>query len=208
MKVDVLNISGEKTGRTVELADAIYAIEPNDHVLYLDSKRYQINQRQGTSKAKNRNEIKGSTRKIRKQKGGGGARAGSIKNPLFHGGGRIHGPQPRTYDLKLNQKTTVLARKSALSYKVKENNIIVVENFDWDVPKTKSAIELFKALNVIGGKSLVLLDTRKDNVVKSLRNLPKTQVCLGSDVNTYHLLNSNKVVMMEGAVDLLNKILN
>ena len=160
MKLEVLNIKGEKTGRSVQLADEIFGFEPNDHVLYLDVKRYQINQRQGTSKAKERNELKGSTRKLRKQKGGGGARISSIKSPLLRGGGRIFGPRPRTYDIKLNQKEKIIARKSALSHKSKENKIIVVENFNLETPKTKDYISILNALNLGNEKSLLVLRKR------------------------------------------------
>src|ERR1039458_8870515 len=162
MELEVLNIKGEKTGRSVQLADEIFGVEPNDHVLYLDVKRYLINQRQGTHKSKQRNEVSGSTRKLRKQKGGGGARIGSIKSPILRGGGRIFGPIPRTYDIKLNQKEKVIARKSALSYKAKENRIVVLEDFDFEEPKTKQYTSILSALNLSNEKTLLVLGSRKD----------------------------------------------
>ena len=205
MKLEVVNSKGEKTGRKVELSDDIFGIEPNDHVIYLDVKRYLNNQRQGTHKAKQRNEIHGSTRKIRKQKGGGGARAGSIKNPLFRHGGRIFGPQPRDYTTKLNKKVKILARKSALAYKAKENKIIIVEDFDFEQPKTKSYLDVLKALELNGQKTLLLLNESKENVVKSARNLPNTEVNLAHSINTYNILNATTLLVMEGSIGSLNE---
>ncbi len=205
MKLEVVNSKGEKTGRKVELSDDIFGIEPNDHVIYLDVKRYLNNQRQGTHKAKQRNEIHGSTRKIRKQKGGGGARAGSIKNPLFRHGGRIFGPQPRDYTTKLNKKVKILARKSALAYKAKENKIIIVEDFDFEQPRTKSYIDLLKALELNGTKTLLLLNENRENVIKSARNLPDTEVNLANSINTYNILHATTLLVMEGSIGSLNE---
>jgi large subunit ribosomal protein L4 len=207
MNLEVLNIKGEKTGRSVQLADEIFAIEPNDHVLYLDVKRYQINQRQGTHKAKERNELKGSTRKLRKQKGGGGARIGDIKSPLLRGGGRIFGPRPRNYDIKLNQKEKVIARKSALSYKSKENKIIVVENFDLAAPKTKDYVSILAALNLGSEKSLLVLQSRQENIMRSARNIEGAHVVLSSDLNSYNIMYNNTVVLTEDAVKSINDTL-
>lgn len=207
MKLDVLNTKGEKTGRSVELPDSIYGIEPNDHVIYLDVKRFMNNQRQGTAKAKQRNEISGSTRKLRKQKGGGGARVGSIKNPTFRGGGRIHGPQPRDYEIKLNKKVKLLARRSALSYKAKANNIYVVEDFNYETPKTKDFVSLLSALTIGTSKVLFLAGENNENVVKSARNLQNTLVSSSSSVSTYSLMNASALLMTESAVNTLNEIL-
>ncbi len=207
MKLDVLNTKGEKTGRSIELPDSIYGIEPNDHVIYLDVKRFMNSQRQGTHKAKQRNEIHGSTRKLRKQKGGGGARAGSIKNPQFRGGGRIHGPQPRDYDIKLNKKVKLLARKSALAYKAKDNNIYVVEDFNYEVPKTQDFVSVLKALNIGSNKVLFLAGENNENVIKSARNLPNTLVSASSSVSTYSLMNAKALLMTESAANTLNEIL-
>ena len=205
MELEVVNINGEKTGRTVTLSDEIFGIEPNDHVIYLDVKRYQINQRQGTHKAKERHEISGSTKKLRKQKGGGGARIGGIKSPLLRGGGRIFGPRPRTYDLKLNKKVKTLARRSALSYKVKENALIVVENFDMATPRTKDYINILNALNVYNKRSLLVLEDRKDNVLLSIRNLPQAYVTLSRDLNTYSVIHANALIIEEAALNSLNE---
>jgi large subunit ribosomal protein L4 len=207
MKLEVLNIKGEKTGRSVQLADEIFGIEPNDHVLYLDVKRYQINQRQGTHKAKERNELKGSTRKLRKQKGGGGARIGDIKSPLLRGGGRIFGPRPRNYDIKLNQKEKVIARKSALSYKAKENKVIVVENFDLETPKTKDYISILGALNISAEKSLMVLQNRQENIIRSARNIEGASVVISSDLNSYNIMYNSTLVLTEDAVTSINDTL-
>ena len=203
MKLDVLNIKGENTGRSVELADDIFNIEPNDHVIYLDVKRYLINQRQGTHKAKERNEIAGSTRKLRKQKGGGGARIGGIKSPLLRGGGRIFGPRPRTYDLKLNKKVRVLARKSALSYKLKENSLFIIEDFTLDAPKTKTFVSILNALKLDNKKSMLVVNDKQDNIIKSARNLKNSNVVSANDVNTYNLMNANAVMLTESVVNTL-----
>ena len=207
MKLEVLNIKGEKTGRSVQLADEIFGVEPNDHVLYLDVKRYQINQRQGTHKAKERNELKGSTRKLRKQKGGGGARIGDIKSPLLRGGGRIFGPRPRNYDIKLNQKEKVIARKSALSYKAKENKVIVVENFDLDAPKTKDYVSILGALNIGTEKSLMVLQNRQENIIRSARNIEGASVVISSDLNSYNIMYNSTLVLTEDAVKSINDTL-
>jgi large subunit ribosomal protein L4 len=207
MKLDVLNTKGEKTGRSIELPDAIYGIEPNDHVIYLDVKRFMINQRQGTSKAKNRNEVHGSTRKLRKQKGGGGARVGSIKSGVFRGGGRIHGPQPRDYDIKLNKKVKMLARRSALAYKAKANGIYVVEDFTYETPKTKDFVAMLNSLNIGTSKVLFLAGDNNENVVKSARNLQNTLVSSSSSVSTYSLMNANALLLTESAINTLNQIL-
>jgi large subunit ribosomal protein L4 len=207
MELEVLNIKGEKTGRSVQLADEIFGIEPNDHVLYLDVKRYLINQRQGTHKSKERNEVAGSTKKLRKQKGGGGARIGAITSPVLRGGGRIFGPRPRTYDLKLNKKVKAIARKSALSYKVKENKIVVVENFDMEQPKTKEYINILNALNLSNEKTLLVLQNRQENVVRSARNLPNVSIVTSGDLSTYHVMHASTVLMVEDAVNSLNETL-
>ena len=200
MKVEVIDINGKKTGRKVELSDAIFAIEPNKHAVYLDVKQFLANQRQGTHKAKERAEIKGSTRKIKKQKGTGTARAGSIKSPVFRGGGRIFGPRPRSYSFKLNKGLKRLARQSALSIKAKDNNIVVVENFEFDAPKTKNFTNVLKALELDNKKSLFVLDGTNNNVYLSSRNLKGINVVNASRLSTYHMLNANKIVLTEGSI--------
>jgi len=207
MELVVLKHNGEDTGRKVTLSDDIFAIEPNDHAIYLDVKQYLANQRQGTHKSKERAEIAGSTRKIKKQKGTGGARAGSIKSPVFRGGGRIFGPRPRNYSFKLNKKLKQLARKSALSYKAQENNVSVLENLSFDAPKTKDFISLLSSLSLTDKKSLVILPEGNKNVYLSSRNLPKTRVVTVDDVNTYEVLHADVVVFCEGAVSKLENIL-
>jgi len=207
MELEVLNIRGEKTGRSVQLADEVFGVEPNDHVLYLDVKRYLINQRQGTHKAKERNEIKGSTRKLRKQKGGGGARIGAITSPVLRGGGRIFGPRPRTYDLKLNKKVKEVARRSALAYKAKENKIVVLENFDLDSPKTKEYLSIMGALNLGNEKTLLVLQTKQENIIRSARNLPNASVMLSKDINTHDVMYASTLVLIEDAVNSLNETL-
>ncbi len=201
MKVSIVDINGKDTGRKVELSKAVYGIEPNNHAVYLDVKQFLANQRQGTHKAKERAEIAGSTRKIKKQKGTGTARAGSIKSPVFRGGGRVFGPRPRNYSFKLNKNLKRLARKSALSIQAKENNIIVVEDFSFDAPKTKNFTNVLKALGVDNQKSLVVLSKGDKNVYLSSRNLPKSKTLVSSEVNTYELLNANKIVLFEGALE-------
>ena len=207
MEVNVLNIQGQETGRKAVLNDAIYAIEPNDHVLYLDVKQYLANQRQGTAKSKERSEVSGSTRKLGRQKGGGGARRGDINSPVLVGGGRAFGPKPRDYRSKLNLKTKVLARKSALSYKVQENGIIVVEDFAFDAPKTKDFINLTKNLKIEGKKVLVVLPTENKNVYLSARNLKKAEVMGAAMINAYKVMNADVVVMCETSLQTIDESL-
>lgn len=201
MEVKVLNISGKETGRTVNLSDSVFAIEPNKHAVYLDVKQYLANQRQGTHKAKERAEVTGSTRKIKKQKGTGTARAGSIKNPLFKGGGTIFGPRPRSYSFKLNKSLKRLARKSVLTAKVKEGNLIVLENFEFDTPSTKGFINVLKALGLENKKSLFVLGDSNKNVYLSSRNLKGSAVVTSSELNTYGILNANSLILMESSLE-------
>ncbi len=208
MELAVINHKGEDTGRKVSLSDEIFAIDPNDHAIYLDVKQYLANQRQGTHKSKERNEIAGSTRKIKKQKGTGSARAGSIKSPLFRGGGRVFGPQPRDYSFKLNKKVKQLARKSALSYKVKDNSLMVVEDLSFDSIKTKSFLSLLSGLSLTDKKTILVLPEENKNVYLSSRNLPKSKVVTVNDVNTYQLLNADHLVICEGSVSKLETILS
>lgn len=207
MELAVLKHNGEETGRKVTLSDDIFAIEPNDHAIYLDVKQYLANQRQGTHKSKERNEVAGSTKKIKKQKGTGGARAGSLKSPLFRGGGRVFGPKPRDYSFKLNKKLKQLARKSALSYKVKENSLIVLENVSFDTPKTKNYAALLNGLSLADKKTLLVLPEVNKNVVLSSRNLPKAKVITVDGVNTYEVLNADNLVLCEGSVSMLETLL-
>lgn len=207
MELAVLKYNGEDTGRKVNLSDDIFAIEPNDHAIYLDVKQYLANQRQGTHKAKQRNEIAGSTKKIKKQKGTGGARAGSIKSPLFRGGGRVFGPVPRDYSFKLNKKLKQLARKSALSYKAKENSVLVLENFSFEAPKTKSYIAMLNGLSLSDKKTLLVLPEINKNVYLSSRNLKKSKVMTVENINTYELLNADNLVLCEGSVSMLETLL-
>ena len=201
MKVEVVDINGKKTGRKVELSDAIFAIEPNKHAVYLDVKQYLANQRQGTHKAKERADIKGSTRKIKKQKGTGTARAGSIKSPIFRGGGRVFGPRPRNYGFKLNKTVKRLARKSALSIQAKENNIIVVEDFNFEAPKTKNFTAVLNALGLENKKSILVLAESNNNVYLSSRNLKGTKTVTNTGLSTYELLNANKVILLESSLE-------
>ncbi|SDP03265.1 LSU ribosomal protein L4P [Mucilaginibacter sp. OK268] len=208
MEVNVLNVSGKETGAKVQLPESVFGIEPNDHAIYLDVKQYLANQRQGTHKAKQRNEIAGSTRKLYKQKGTGGARAGSVKSPLFNGGGRVFGPQPRDYSFKLNKKLKSLARKSALSYKAKDNNILVLEDFSFDSIKTKNYIKMEADLNVTNDKTLlVVAGAENNNVYLSSRNLKKTKVISVEQLNTYDVLNAGKLLLTTGAVKTLEEAL-
>ncbi|MBX7052044.1 MAG: 50S ribosomal protein L4 [Flavobacteriales bacterium] len=207
MKLEVLNTSGQKTGKTVTLDDTVFAIEPNDHAIYLDVKRYLAAQRTGTHKTKHRGEIHGSTRKLHRQKGTGGSRKGSIKNPLFRQGGSIFGPRPRNYDIKVNKSTQRLARKSALSYKAKENGIMVLDAIAIDKPKTKDFAGLLKNLNLVGKKTLVLIPERNDNVFLSSRNLEKANVQIASLVNTYDIMNSHNVVFVGNAHEMVTELL-
>ncbi|MEB2775636.1 50S ribosomal protein L4 [Algoriphagus sp. D3-2-R+10] len=208
MELAVINQKGEDTGRKISLSDEIFAIEPNDHAIYLDVKQYLANQRQGTHKSKERNEIAGSTRKIKKQKGTGSARAGSIKSPLFRGGGRVFGPQPRDYSFKLNKKVKQLARKSALTYKVKDNSLSVLESISFDSPKTKSYMALLNGLSLGDKKTLLVLPEENINVFLSSRNLPKAKVVTVNDVNTYQVLNADHLVICEGSISKLETILS
>lgn len=207
MEVSVLNINGQETGRKVALNDAIFGIEPNDHVLYLDVKQFLANQRQGTAKAKERSEVSGSTRKLGRQKGGGGARRGDINSPVLVGGGRVFGPKPRDYRQKLNKKVNILARKSALSYQAKENGIIVVEDFTFEAPKTKDFLNIVKNLKVDGKKVLVVLPAEDKNVYLSARNLKEAQVMGAANINTYKILNADAVIIAESSLETIDKIL-
>ena len=201
MKVAVLDINGKDTGRKVELSKDVYAIEPNNHAVYLDVKQYLANQRQGTHKAKERAEITGSTRKIKKQKGTGTARAGSIKSGVFKGGGRMFGPRPRNYGFKLNKGLKRLARKSALSLKANDNSIIVLEDFNFESPKTKAFTSILKALEIENKKSLFVLGALNNNVYLSSRNLKTSEVVSNSELNTYKIMNANKIVLTESALE-------
>ena len=208
MEVSVLNINGQETGRKVVLNDAIFAVEPNDHVLYLDVKQYLANQRQGTAKAKERSEVSGSTRKLGRQKGGGGARRGDINSPVLVGGGRVFGPKPRDYRFKLNKKVKALARRSALSYKAIENAVVVVEDFTMDAPKTKDFVNITKNLKVEGKKILLLLPEVNKNVYLSARNLQRTEVMTATQLNSYKVLNADVVVFTENSLEAINAVLN
>ncbi|TNJ43760.1 50S ribosomal protein L4 [Tamlana fucoidanivorans] len=201
MKVAVLDINGKDTGRQAELSSDVFAIEPNNHAVYLDVKQYLANQRQGTHKSKERGEIAGSTRKIKKQKGTGTARAGSIKSGVFKGGGRMFGPRPRNYSFKLNKNLKRLARKSALSIKAGEQSITVLEDFNFDAPKTKNFTAILKALELDNKKSLFVLGGSNNNVYLSSRNLKGSEVITASELNTYKILNANQVVLLEGALE-------
>ncbi|OJV38619.1 MAG: 50S ribosomal protein L4 [Bacteroidales bacterium 36-12] len=206
MEVSVYNIKGEDTGKKIALSDSVFGIEPNDHAIYLDVKQYLANQRQGTHKTKGRSEVAGSTRKLGRQKGGGGARPGDIKSPVRVGGGRIFGPTPRDYSFKLNKKLKQLARKSALSYKAKNNLITVVDQLDFAAPKTKEMIALTQSLKLDDKKSLFILANGNKNVYLSARNLPKVQVVTASELNTYIVLNSNALVLTEESVAAIEQI--
>ena len=205
MEISVLNIKGEDTGRKVVLNDNIYAIEPNDHAIYLDVKLYLANQRQGTAKSKERSEVSGSTRKLGRQKGGGGARRGDINSPVLVGGGRVFGPKPRDYGFKLNKKLRLLARKSALAYKVQENAIIVVEDFNFDAPKTKSMVEIIKNLKVEGKKSLCVLPGANKVVYLSARNIERVNVMPAEALNTYKVLDAQVMVVTEDALNVIER---
>ena len=201
MEVKVLDVNGKETGRKVQLSDSVFAIEPNNHAVYLDVKQYLANQRQGTHKAKERAEVAGSTRKIKKQKGTGTARAGSAKNPLFKGGGTVFGPRPRSYSFKLNKSLKRLARKSAFSIKAKEENLVVVEDFNFETPNTKNFINVLKALGLDNKKSLFVLGESNKNVYLSSRNLKGASVITTSELSTYGILNTNKLVLMESSLE-------
>jgi large subunit ribosomal protein L4 len=208
MKVAVLDIHGKDTGRKVELSKAVFEIAPNDHAVYLDVKQYLAHQRQGTHKAKERAEIAGSTRKIKKQKGTGTARAGSIKNPLFRGGGRVFGPRTRSYEQKLNKNVKRIARRSALSIKAKENSVLVVEDFSFDTPKTASFQAVLKALGIENKKSLFVLGASNNNVYLSARNLERSKVVTNSELNTYGIMNAQQLVLLESAVSAIESNLS
>ena len=201
MKVAVLDITGKETGRKVELSDDVFAIEPNEHAIYLDVKQYLAHQRQGTHKAKERAEIAGSTRKIKKQKGTGTARAGSIKSPVFRGGGRIFGPRPKDYTQKLNKNMKRLARKSALSLKSKEQSLVVVEDFNFEAPKTKDFVKFLSSLGIENKKSLIVLGGTNNSVYLSSRNLDRSEVVTGSELNTYKIVNATSLVLTESALE-------
>jgi large subunit ribosomal protein L4 len=208
MEVSVLNIKGEDTGKKVVLNDAIFGIEPNDHCIYLAVNQYLAAQRQGTHKSKERSEIAGSTRKLIRQKGGGGARRGDIKSPVLRGGGRVFGPRPRDYWFKLNKKVKALARKSALTYKAQQNAIIVVEDFDFEAPKTKDGVALLNNLKVEGKKTLIVLPEVKKNVNLSVRNIQRVDVMTASALNTYKVMNANVLVVTENALKLVDETFN
>ncbi|GGE26447.1 50S ribosomal protein L4 [Sphingobacterium cellulitidis] len=205
MEVKVLNLSGKETGAKVQLPESVFGVTPSDHAIYLDVKQYLANQRQGAHKSKQRNEIAGSTRKLHKQKGTGGARAGSIKSPLFNGGGRVFGPQPRDYSFKLNKKLKQLARKSALSYKAQENNVVVLDEVNFDSIKTKNYLAFVNALNLADEKTLLVLPAYNNNVYLSSRNLKKAKVIVASDLNTYDVLNATKLLLTADSVKTLEE---
>jgi large subunit ribosomal protein L4 len=200
MEIAVLTTAGKETGRKVELKDSIFGVQPNDHAIYLDVKQFLASQRQGTHKSKHRGEVSGSTRKIKKQKGTGTARAGSIKSPVFRGGGRIFGPEPRDYSFKLNKKVKQLARLSALSYKAQGNAILVVEDFKLEVPKTKEYTDILNNLNISGKKSLMVLDETNKNIYLSSRNLESAKVVTVSELNTYEIMNATNLVFLESSL--------
>lgn len=208
MQVEIINISGKKTSKKAELVDAIYNSEPNDHCIYLDVKQHLANKRQGTHKSLERAEINRTTKKLKRQKGTGGARAGSMKSPLFIGGGRVFGPRPRDYSFKLNKKVKRVARVSALTYKAKDNAIMVVEDFNFEAPKTKNFIDLLKNLNLTDKKTLVVLPNTNANVYLSARNIQRTQVIKASDLNTYDIMNATNIVLAEGSVKEIENILS
>lgn len=208
MKVAVLDIKGKETGRKVDLSDNVFAIDPNNHAIYLDVKQYLAHQRQGTHKSKERAEIKGSTRKIKKQKGTGTARAGSIKSPIFRGGGRIFGPRPKDYSQKLNKNVKRLARKSALSIKTKEKAVMVVEDFNFEAPKTKDFVGVLKSLGLENKKSLFVLGDSNNGVYLSSRNLERSEVITNSELSTYKILNANNIVLLEGSLEGIELNLN
>lgn len=208
MQVEVLNISGKKTSKKVDLTDSVFAAEPNDHCIYLDVKSYLANQRQGTHKSKERAEIARTTKKFKRQKGTGGARAGSMKSPVFIGGGRAFGPRPRDYSFKLNKKVKVLARISALTYKAKDNAITVLEDFSFEAPKTKNYVDLIKNLNMADKKTLLVLGQSDKNVYLSSRNIQGAKVINAADINTYDILNADNLILSESSVKVIETILN
>jgi large subunit ribosomal protein L4 len=208
MEVKVFDKSGKATSKSVKLEDSIFAVEPNDHAIYLDVKQHLANKRQGTHKSKERADIAGSTRKIKKQKGTGTARAGSIKSPIFRGGGRVFGPRPRNYSFKLNKKLKRLARKSALTYKAKDSNVMVIEDFNFETPKTKDFINLISNLNLTNEKVLLVVSNENNNVYMASRNLSRTKVISAESVNTYDVLNAGKVVIAKSSIEIIEKALN
>ncbi|HEY9048692.1 MAG TPA: 50S ribosomal protein L4 [Ohtaekwangia sp.] len=208
MEVAVLNNSGKSTSKKVTLSADVFGIEPNDHAIYLDVKSFLANQRQGTHKSKQRNEISGSSKKLKKQKGTGGARAGNIKNPQFKGGGRVFGPTPRDYSFKLNKKVKDLARKSALSYKAKDNSIAVLEDFSFESPKTKQFLSLLNALSLSDKKTLLVLPETNKNIVLSGRNIQNTKVTTADQINTYDVMNADNVIFVESSVSKIENLLN
>ena len=205
MKLAVHNITGKETSKKADLSKDVFGVEPNDHAIYLDVKQYLAAQRTGTHKAKERSDVKGSRRKIRKQKGSGAARVGDIKNPLFRGGGRVFGPRPRSYDFKVNKKVKRLARKSALSYMAKDKNIIVLEDFNFDTPKTKSYTELLSNFDLLDNKTILVLAESNKNIFLSSRNLKKAKVVLASELNTYDVMNANKLMVMKSSIKEIEK---
>ncbi|MBG65089.1 MAG: 50S ribosomal protein L4 [Flavobacteriales bacterium] len=208
MKLAVHKINGKETPNKVDLSNKVFGIEPNDHAIYLDVKQYLAAKRQGTHKSKERSDVKGSRRKLRKQKGSGAARVGDIKNPLFRGGGRVFGPRPRNYDFKVNKKVKRLARKSALSYMAKDKNIIVLEDFNFKAPKTKSYIGLLENFDLLNNKTVLVLSEKNNNIFLSSRNIKTTKVILASELNTYDIVNANKLIMMQSSISEIEKNLN
>ncbi len=206
MELEVYNIKGEKTAKTVTLSDSIFNIEPNDHAIYLDAKQYLANQRQGTHSSKEKSTVSGSTRKLKKQKGTGGARAGSIKSPLLRGGARVFGPRPRDYSFKLNHKLKQLARMSALSYKAKNNSIVVLEDLNIEKPKTKQFLEILENLKLNGKKTLMVLSESNKAIYLSARNLKQARVLRASDLNTYEILRAHNLIILEGSVAEIEKV--
>lgn len=206
MEVAVYNTKGAKTDRMVKLDDAIFGIEPNDHAIYLDVKQHMANKRQGTHASKEKSDLTGSTRKLKKQKGTGGARAGSIKNPQFKGGARVFGPQPRDYSFKLNKKLKKLARKSALTYKVKDNGITVLEDISFDAPKTKQFVEMLKNFKIENKKTLIVMPATVENVILSARNLKKVKIVRAADLNTYEILDAGMLLITESSIKEIEKI--
>ena len=205
MKLAVHNITGKETSKKVDLSNDVFGVEPNDHAIYLDVKQYLAAKRSGTHKAKERSDVKGSRRKLRKQKGSGAARVGDIKNPLFRGGGRVFGPRPRSYDFKLNKKVKRLARKSALSYMAKDKNIIVLEDFSFDTPKTKSYTDILSNFDLLDNKTVLVLAESNKNIFLSSRNLKKAKVVLASELNTYTVMNANKLMVTESSINEIEK---
>lgn len=208
MELAIYNISGSETGKKASLSNEIFAIEPNDHAIYLDVKQFLANQRQGTHSAKERSQVSGSTKKLHRQKGTGGSRKGSVKSGTFVGGARIHGPRPRDYSFKLNKKLKQLARKSALTYKAKENGITIIESFQIDTPKTRQYADILSNLKLNNEKTLMVIADYNENIYRSGRNLPKARVMAAKDLNTYEILNASKLILVENSVPVIEQILN